>query len=203
MKWRYRKIKYDILIPNLDKNICQLSEKKAEAYFLWFMERLPERVEYVSKVCAEELGIPREQMDLSPESLVLLWKWFRKRAKTEKVPCAKKENGGRKFPDNVWKNDRQLTLETEYILRDVGMYFGETFRKNIPQVCWSYYTKPKRDFFVNRPLLKGFVDRSFDKPFDACLEPIHYAGVQASRILKNTSKDTDLLGIYRIWEERV
>lgn len=202
MHWRFRKLKYDILIPQLDKNIFQLNEKEAAAYFAWYMEQVPERVAYVSQVCARELRIPVEKMDCSPESLLLLWKWFRRRAKTERVIPEAGKKTGEKFPDSIWKNDRQLTLETEYILRDIGMYLGETFRKNHPNIYWTYYTKPRRDFFVNHPLLKGFVDRTFGKPFEAAFEPIHMAGVQATKILKNTSKDTDLLNIYDIWAEK-
>ena len=196
MHWRFRKLKYDILIPKLEKNIFQLNEQEAAEYFDWYMQMVPERVAYVSQVCAKELHIPVEKMNCSPDSLLLLWKWFRKRAKTERVP--KQERNKNSF----WKDDRQLTLETEYILRDVGMYFGETFRKNHPDIYWTYYTKPKRDFFVNHPLLKGFVDTTFGHPFEACLEPIHYAGVQASKLLRNASTDQDLFNIYKIWAEK-
>ena len=202
MHWRFRKLTYDILIPKLDKNIFQLNEKETADYFAWFMERVPERVAYVSKVCAKELRIPEEKMDLSPESLVLLWKWFRKRAKTEPAVYSEQDKAGMKFPANIWNDEKQLTLETEYILRDIGMYFGETFRKNYPHIYWTYYTKPRRDFFVNHPLLKGFVDMTTGTPFEAVFEPIHMAGVQASKILKKASQDTDLLRIYKIWEEK-
>lgn len=198
MHWRFRRLRYDILIPKLEKNIFQLNEEETAAYFDWFMEQVPQRVSYVSQVCAKELGIPVEKMDCSPESLILLWKWFRRRAKTERVPGAVKKERETGVP----QVRRQLTLETEYILRDVGMYFGEVFRRNHPGIYWSYYTKPKRDFFVNHPLLKGFVDRSFDKPFDACVEPIHYAGVQASKLLNGKSRDEDLYQIYCFWAER-
>lgn len=203
MHWRFKKLNYDILIPQLGKSIFQLNSKEAAEYFEWFMARVPERVAYVSKVCAAELGIPEEKMDCSPESLLLLWKWFRRRAKTEPVIPEDTRKSGKKFPDNVWNNKRQLTLETEYILRDIGMYFGETFRKNVPGIYWTYYTKPRRDFFVNHPLLNGFVDRTFDKPFAACFEPIHMAHVQAAKLLDKTSKDTDLLRIYNIWAEKI
>ena len=198
MHWRFRRLRYDILIPKLEKNIFQLNEEETAAYFDWFMEQVPQRVSYVSQVCAKELGIPVEKMDCSPESLILLWKWFRRRAKTERVPGAVKKERETGVP----QVRRQLTLETEYILRDVGMYFGEVFRRNHPGIYWSYYTKPKRDFFVNHPLLKGFVDRSFDKPFDACVEPIHYAGVQASKLQNGKSRDEDLYQIYCFWAER-
>ena len=202
MHWHYKKLNYDILVPKLEKSIFKLSEKEAAEYFAWFMERVPERVAYVSKVCASELRIPEEKMDCSPESLLLLWKWFHRRAKTEPVIRTREEKQSQKFPDSVWRNKRQLTLETEYILRDIGMYFGETFRKNHPSIYWTYYTKPRRDFFVNHPLLKGFVDTTSGKPFEVCFEPIHMAGVQSSKILCKTSKDTDLLNIYNIWAEK-
>ncbi len=202
MNWHYKKINYDILIPQLNKNIFQLNEKEAADYFVWFMEKIPERVAYLSKVCATELRIPEEKMDCSPESLVLLWKWFLRRAKTEPVVQAESEVERKRFLNSILKSEQQLTLETEYILRDIGMYLGETFRKNNPNVYWTYYTKPRRDFFVNHPLLKGFVDRTFDKPFEASFEPIHMAHVQAVKIMKKASKETDLLNIYNIWAKK-
>ena len=55
-------------------------------------------------------------------------KWFRRWAKTEPA-IHDKEDRNSKFPADIWNNKRQLTLETEYIIRDIGMYLGETFRK--------------------------------------------------------------------------
>lgn len=203
MYWRPKKLNYEILIPPLNKNIVQLSENEAADFFTWFMEKIPERVTYISKVCATELGISEEKMDCSPESLVLLWKWFLHRAKTEPSAQSKIDAKRKHFLKCILKSDQQLTLETEYILRDIGMYLGETFRNNIPNIYWTYYTKPRRDFFVNHPLLKGFVDRTCDKTFEASFEPIHMAHVQAVKIMKNASTETDLLNIYNIWAGKV
>lgn len=200
MHWGIKKVNYEVLVPQLDKGIFQLNETEAEQYFRWFLDKIPERVTYVSHICAMELGINEERMNCSPDSLLLLWKWFRKRAKTEPVV---RTNNGNRFPDSVWKNERQLTLETEYILRDIGMYLGETFRKNNSAIYWTYYTQPRRDFFVNHPLLKGFTDRTFGAPFEASFEPIHMAHVQAVKIISNKSRDSDLLRIYKIWAEKV
>lgn len=202
MQWRFRKLTYDILIPKLEKNIYQLNEEESAAYFEWYMERVPERVAYVSQVCAKELRIPVERLDCSPESLRLIWKWFRRRAKTERA-IHDKEDRNSKFPADIWNNKRQLTLETEYIIRDIGMYLGETFRKNVPGIYWTYYTEPRRDVFVNNPLLKGFIDRTFVNPFEACFEPIHMTHVQAAKILSNRSTDADLFDIYNIWAKKV
>ena len=103
----------------------------------------------------------------------------------------------------MFRDKRQLTLETEYILRDVGMYLGETFRKNHSHIYWTYYTKPKRNLFVNHPLLKGFVDMTMGVPFHADFEPIHMAHVQASKILSKKSKNEDLINIYTIWSQKM
>lgn len=201
MFWQFKKVNYDILVPKLEKSIFQLSEDEASQYFMWFMEQIPARVSYVSKVCAKELGISETRMDFSPESLVLLWKWFLRRAQTEPVIQAG-DIHARNSASSVPINNRQLTLETEYILRDVGMYFGEVFRTNHPDIYWSYYTKPQRDFFVNHPLLKGFVDMSSGIPFEVVFEPIHMAHIQATKILRKTAKDTDLRDIYNIWSKK-
>ena len=199
MHRRRQKLNYDILIPKLDKSIFQLNEREAAAYFAWFIGMVPERVAYVSRVCAAELGVLEARMDCSPESLLLLWKWFRQRAKTEPDTDTDGEKGGKHFSGDQRIKTRKLTLETEYILRDIGMYLGETFRKNNPHIDWTYYTQPRRDFFVNHPLLKGFVDRTFDQPFEASFEPIHMARIQACKMLDKTSSDGDLFALYQLW----
>lgn len=203
MHWHFRKPTYDFLIPKLDKSISKLNEQEAADYFAWFMDQVPNRVAYVSHVCAKELHIPAERMDCSPESLLLLWKWFRRRARTEKyIPSADEQKYRDQFGDQAWLPKRQLTLETEYIIRDVGIYLGETLRKNCENIHWTYYTKPRRDFFVNHPLLQGFIDRSTGKPFEASFEPIHFTHVQAAKLLDNSSSNTDLLNIYTIWSKK-
>jgi hypothetical protein len=203
MHWYCKKLNYDILIPKLDKNIYELTEKEAALYFEWFMAMLPERVAYVSNICTMELGISADKLDCSPESLLLLWRWFLRRANTETVTYTEKNKDYKNFPSRIWKNERKLTLETEYILRDVGMYLGETFRNHNPNLYWTYYTQPRRDFFVNHPLLKGFVERAFGQPFEASFEPIHMAGVQAAKIMNKTAKEVDLFNLYNMWVQKI
>lgn len=198
MSWFAGKITYDILIPPLKKSIFQLTEREAADYFEWFIQIIPERIAYLSAKCALDLNIRSDRMDLSPESLLLLWKWFRRKAKTETVVRSIETPAG----GQTQQKERQLTLQTEYILRDIGMYLGETFIKNHEGIYWTYYSKPKRDFFVNHPLLKGFVDRAYDPPFEMCFEPIHMARVQASKILRKRSANADLFHLYQWWEER-
>lgn len=186
----FRKRDYQYSEPPFGKSIYDLTEQEAAEYFDWYLQVLPGRVDYVSEVCAAELGISKEKLDCSPESLVLLWKWFRRRTKTEPGPTP------------ADPKQRVLTRETELLLRDVGMYLGETLRKNVAGLHWSYYTEPKKDFFCNHPLLKGFVDMTSGKPFYAVFEPIHMAGIQARKLLRHASGDRDLYNLYCIWAQK-
>lgn len=187
----FPKAHYEYLVPQLGKGIYQLNAEEAATYFDAFTGIIPERVSYVARICAKELRVPKSRLDCSPDSLLPLWKWFRRRAKTAPIPSAGAENGV-----------RQLTPETECILRDIGMYLGETLRKNLPGIYWTYYTEPCNDFFQNHPLLKGFVDRTTGTPCPVCFEPIHMARVQASKILTGKSGDEDLRNLYSIWAEK-
>ena len=200
--WHPQEFTYDILIPKLDKSIFALTEEEAEAYFQWFMERVPERVAYVSKVCASELGISEDRLDCSPESLVLLWRWFIQRGKTETVPEPEDRQLKNTQKSAMARIERQLTLETEYIIRDIGMYFGETLRKNNPSLYWTYYTTPTTDFYQNHPLLMGFISRKGESVFKMPFEPIHMAHVQGVNLLDNSAKETDLLKVYNFWTSR-
>lgn len=186
----FLKTRYDYLIPPLAKSIFDLTPAEAEAYFTWYMEKLPERVAYISRICAKELHIRRERMDCSPESLILLWKWFRRRAKKQPGPT----------PQNP--KQKVLTPETELLLQDVGMYLGETLCKNVPGIRWTFYTEPKNDFFCNQPLLTGFVDMTSGKPFQAVFQPVHMAGIQARKLLGRASGDRDLYNLYCLWAKK-
>ena len=186
----FLKTRYDYLIPPLAKSIFDLTPAEAEAYFTWYMEKLPERVAYISRICARELHIRRERMDCSPESLILLWKWFRRRAENQPGPT----------PQNP--KQKVLTPETELLLQDVGMYLGETLCKNVPGIRWTFYTEPKNDFFCNQPLLTGFVDMTSGKPFQAVFQPVHMAGIQARKLLGRASGDRDLYNLYCLWAKK-
>lgn len=190
MLFPFRTRKYQYLSLPFDKSIYDLTPQETADYFDWYMKMLPERVAYVSGICARELGVSADKLDCSPESLILLWKWFRRRARKQLSPT----------PSNP--KQKVLTPETELLLRDVGMYLGETLRKNVPDLTWTYYTEPRNDFFANHPLLTGFVDTTSGKPFHAVFEPIHMAGVQACKLLRWESSNYDLYNLYCLWAEK-
>lgn len=202
-----KKLSYSILLPPLDKSYDQLNERETQEFFDWYISEIPKRIEYMSTVCSNQLGISHTALDLSPKSLILLWDWFLKIADVEKTPKAGieeiKDKLGKhykSFIDYVVNESReQFSLETEYILRDIGMYLGETFVRNHKKIVWGYHTDIERDSFANIPLLIGFEDADFHPPFKMEFEPIHMAGVQAGNIQDNTQSKEDLFNLYQKW----
>lgn len=204
MYWRRKKVAYNILIPPITKNMDQLTKTEAQEYFEWFTGKLVERTEYLR-------SYTKLLLDYSPESLVSLWAWFLRKAEIEATPKAQLEalkkrliEANSPFVDTILRDrTKQFTLETEYIIRDIGMYWGEIFVNNYPSIYWDYYTKPKRDLFVNRPLLRGFPNEIFPNKEGVAFEPIYMTQVQASRIFNGEESKSDLLRIHRIWESKI
>jgi hypothetical protein len=190
MFWIKRKLDYEILIPPLKRPINEFSSAEAQSYFDWYMGEIPKRIEYITGKCAEYLNVNPAIMDLSPKSLLYVWKWFLEIAETERTPIRQLDRlreDYKDFPSSfsdyfVNESKEQFSLQTEYIIRDIGMYMGQVFVYNNSKIHWSYYEKPKTDFFVNIPLLLGFEDSNFTPPFPVEFEPIHMVGVQAAKI---------------------
>ena len=213
MYWRKKKITYSILIPPLKSEIKDLTEKEAADYFRWYMEHIPERVEYLREKCAEQLNIFLPKWKYEESELVLVWRFFIQMAEIDKsskwtLLKERKEMMNKGYPkelieDFLENSEEQLSLQTEYILRDIGMFVGEMFVQNSDKIYWGYYTKPKRDFFVNTPLLQGFEDHEVTPVFHDTFEPVHIARMQAMNLFDQTQTEEDLLNIYRKYRNKI
>jgi len=200
-----RGIKYDILVPPLGLDFHNMTPKQAEESFGWHIQKIPERVEYLRNRCSKDLAVSANDFDFSPKSLVILWRWFLESAcivKTTKDELKQMRENFGQFGES-FINKEKLSVVTEYIIRDIGMYLGEIYVRNYQSIRWSFYIKPKRDFFVNRPLLTGFIDKNYNPPFKPTFEPAHMVGVQAANLFDKTQKETDLYNIFMKWLEYV
>lgn len=202
MFWIKKPLNYEILVPPLEKPVDQLSRAEARQYFDWYLSKLEDRTDYLRDVT----GLP---LDHSPASLVPLWKWFLRHAEIEKTPPARLAELEAQFAGSplaatlLEENARQLSLQTEYMIRDIGMYWGQVFVKNHPGIHWDFYTTPKRDMFVNRPLLMGFPNEIFPEKEGVPFEPVHMAGVQASKLFRGNQSKYDLIRVHNIWAEKI
>ncbi len=199
---RFKKdVIYDLCVPPQGLDYYGMSKTEAQANFEWFLKVIPERADYLSKRCAEDMKLPLDTFDFSLESLIPIWEWFIKTAKVEKK--RKKEISAMKraygYLGKSFMNDETFSVATQFILRDIGMYVGKVFTDHYDNIKWELLTKPKNDFFFNHPVLVGFVMEQYDPPFHDSMDPIHMVEVQAARILSNRSTSLDLYKIMKQW----
>ncbi|MCL2387493.1 MAG: hypothetical protein FWC89_08105 [Defluviitaleaceae bacterium] len=196
-------VKYDLLVPPYSLDNYSLTPKQARVAFEWFISKIPERIEYLRNRCAKDLGISVNELDLSPDSLKPLWKWFLETAKIEPTPkdqlAEMIEKWGFLGKESRMINYEQLSVTTQFIARDIGMYFGEVFTTNYENmITWGYHVKPK-NVDVKKPLLYGFFYVENDKnepPFSMPLDPISTAIGLAGKFFDKTQNETDLYDLF-------
>ena len=209
MFWRKKPLTYPICVLPLRKPHDELSHEETETLFRWHQSVLPERIDCLCGVVSRELPVARDSLDLAPDSLLLIWRWFLTRYEIEDTPKESldwfREHDKHPEPfraELLKQREKQFSLQTHYILMDIGKYLGEVFRANLTGISWTYYEEPKSDIFVNKPVLQGFADRDFTPPFQMYFEPEHMAGVQAARIWTGRQKEEDLFNLYHLWKRR-
>lgn len=209
MKIFKRRTEYKPLIIQADKPFQEMTKKEADAYSEWFLSKIDERSEYLREIVSEGLHIDIKQLDFTLDSTLLIWKWFLKEAKLAKTPESeldKIREGLRGMPqsfiDHMVEMARvELSIRTEYILRDIGMYLGKMFISNYENLRWTIKYKPKSYIYVNVPIIVGFVDDKpeYPKPFHPDLEPIDFARLPAMKIFEGTQKESDLYEKCKEW----
>lgn len=204
MYWQKKRLSYDILIPPIQKPFEEFNLSETETYFKWYISQICNRIKYLQNYSDITLNY-------SVDSLVDIWGWFLRTAEIEKTSKSKMNEVRRQLKGQpkeiaevvLKEQSEQFTLETEYIIRDIAMYFGEVYIKNNSAISWGYHTDVKADSFANMPLLVGFEDRDFDPPFKANFEPVEMLHIQACNIFDNSQSDKDLLNLYNTWKRMV
>ncbi len=190
--------KYDFCVSPQGFDYHTMTAKEAEEHFNWFLENIDGRIEYLKAFCGIDL-------DFSYESLIRLWEWFLKKARVEKIPHRKLKALREQYTafgdDFVGKH--QLSVSTEYLVRDIGIYLSEVFKRTSANIQWGFSTELKSYFFVNRPMLMGFVDKKYAPPFSCECDPIHLTRIQAVKLLDHSDSIYDLYNVAMKWKENI
>lgn len=200
MFWNKKNIVYDILIPPLDKPFSEFSYAEAKSFFDWYIDNIPHRIEYLQ-------SFSKINLDLSVDSLETIWDWFLSNASIEKTPSPRLDKIKSQLinlPNEIAKsiideNSIQFTLQTEYILRDIAMYFGEVCVQNSKTIYWGFHTDLAKDSFANKPLLMGFCDRDFTPPFKTSFDPEFTVHNIACNLFDGDADKADLRNMYNKW----
>ena len=199
-----------LLLP-IDKPFEKLNKDEAKQYFDWFILHVDERSEYVRKNVTEFFHLSLDTIDFSMKSIILIWRWFLQAAEIQPTPKSRlnqlrNELKTRHEPiefisDIIKKNNKELSLISLYIIRDIGMYTGKVLLQNYPVLRWGYHTDTKKDSFANIPQIFGFVNYSYNPPFEMQFDPIHYAEMAAANLLDGSASENDLYDYCMRWEK--
>ena len=69
---------YSVPVPPVRKPFVDMTHEETEAYFRWHQAHLEERIAYLSQIVSRQMRIPADRLDLSPRSLIPVWRWFLK-----------------------------------------------------------------------------------------------------------------------------
>ena len=194
-------VEYDLLVPPYGQDYYLMTPKQVKDNFEWFISKIPERVDYLINRCAKDLKVSVDEFDYSPESLKLIWRWFLKTAKIEKVPKDQLDEmvkqWGHLGKESKMINYEQLTVATQFITRDIGMYLGEVFTRKYPGIItWGYFMKPKSEVSAKRPVLLGFYYERIDPQYSMPLDPIGAVEGIAGNLFDRAQNELDLHNLY-------
>lgn len=194
---------YDIAVSPFGYDYGKMTLKQVEDNFEWFVSIIPQRMDYLIMRCSNDMKISTNLLNFSAESLITIWKWFINTARMEKTPdeIMKKMVEGAKIFGDSFINREQFTISTQFIIKDIGMYIGQTFLSNYPQLKWTYYTKPKNDINARQPVLSGFYYHDNTTHGELFLNPLSLAKGAAQNFYSGTQSEKDVYDYYLQWEK--
>lgn len=194
-------VQYDLMVPPLGLDFNNMSPKQAKQNFDWCMSVMPERMEYFRERCSKDLKIPLSKLDYSPESLIIVWRWFLKTARLERTPKTELDKmiQAAKVFGESYINREQFTVATQFIMRDIGMYIGQVFVTNNSQLSWSYYIKPKNEVNVNQPVIVGFYYKDQYTEGEVKINPMNLVVGSAANIFNKRQNEKDIYEQYVKW----
>lgn len=203
--FKNKDVEYHLEYPPTGVDYNSWDKKTATAYFVWYLEQIPIRIDYLVNRISCDLNISTELLNLSPESLKIVWKWYIKTAIIEKIP---RNNLKKIYEDEFYKLigtnnfiDKQFSLNSLLIQRDIGMYLAQVFLNECPSLSWTFkHDPPKKKIksvFNNQPVLTGFVGQ--DPPL--YFEPIYMTELPALHLLKDEGYDNELFDLYLLYSK--
>lgn len=148
------------------KPFKEMTKKDAQEHFRWYTGQIEDRIGLLRRAFDMTGGGSDEDLDLSPNSLKPMWKWFLKRVtfadKSPEKIREELESMSSCLSDTTGVNIKEPSKETQILAMDIAIYFGEVFVKHFEKISWGFVTKPRSLPYVNKPVLVGFRKTELD-----------------------------------------
>ena len=177
------------------------NKKELQDYYNLYMSSIESYISDLEKTVRNSPGFEKWSADFTPDSLILLNRWFRLNVKTRKMSKEEIDAERESITDENLKRtveieDWEFTDDTKVIIIKIGMYFGEVFIKNNPTLKWHLYVNTSRNnMYFGQPVISGFEHSHF--------APLHMIDVQASKIVDERGDERSLYDLYQYWIEDV
>lgn len=172
-----------------------MNKREADNFFQWFLESQQSRIRTLIEYCRGSEGFIVEKLDFTPESLNYLWNWFVPRIELVKKSREELQEEHNEIPEwlksEVIVNEAKFGGETETIIIDIGIYFGNVFLQQFSQLKWGVIYKPRNFADVNRPVIIGFNK-------DVVLNPVRVVNTCTNKVVKGTG-NSNLIDLYNVW----
>lgn len=132
------------------------SAKEAREYFKWYIDCIPERIEYLKEYVQKFQNNP---MDYSLESLYLLDDWFLTQIEYEyrtedEIMEYCRLNYFTESVDVLSLSEKTRWTDYTYALMyDIARYYGEVMIRNINGMRWGVKTGSKNWVYKNKPVV--------------------------------------------------
>ena len=185
---------YTVIQPPFSLDFRTMSRPELLAYFNWFLKELPQRVIELEKAVRATNGYATGSSDMHPNSLNLLGEWFERQVEVRLRTDDEREKiaASSSLPIEIPKEE--LTNRTFSLAYDIGIYLGETFRKNYEFLNWEQPLSDKKFADYGQPVLMGFGA--------VPLNPIRISINLAYGMVSGTQSGKRLREVYEYWAVR-
>ena len=185
---------YEILNPPFALNFREMSKSQLKAYFAWYQEKIPGRIDVLQQLVRESGRYPQWTADKSPASIAQLGEWFA--GEIESVPNT--PNGRSRFsanrPSFQIATDGELAPKTLSIAVDIGIYLSQVLMSEIRSLRWAQNLTAKFDIDYGQPVLVEFRAAPFN--------PSRMLITLAYGILQGSRTKGDLEKLYHFWAKQ-
>lgn len=183
-----------IIVPKqIKQDPSVMNKKDVKEYFEWFIKIKDERLKLFKK---EVFGT--EDIELTVDNLEIASLFFRDNIAFRKLSEEEIKMGQDKLPEQlkaIHKMPEFELIEPTYsIMFDIGIYFSELLRKEIPGLEWDKSDKRKNDIDYGKPILRK--DGVFITFFPQNI--MHIAAIQ---MYKKTFSEGRMSKLYQTWKD--
>ena len=185
-------MEYELINPpkSTFNDPLRATEKAAADYFDWFKRSKNQRIKGLIDAVRSTSGFKEWSADFTPNSLVLLNKWFSRSIEMREMNIDEIQLMRNKIYSkykSIKLSTSTPTMKTVSIAYDIGIYIGETFRHNHSNLRWKLFRKSKKFYDNNQPVLEGFGLTVFNPR------------IIERQLKKIKESDNHLFDLYKVW----